>query len=289
MGRVVLLDADVIAFQCSSRLEEAVEWEPGFWTWNVSFDAVCNAFDGAIEEIKEKLEADHVRLCLTDPKANFRLDVLPTYKTHRSTMRKPLVLYHLKEWLVENRGGIMVPGLEGDDVLGILATRPSKHEQIVMSLDKDLRTIPCDYVRGRALIGEDGTELLGQWEILTITEEEADRFHMIQSLAGDVTDGYGGCPGFGMGTAAKVVDERIIKVPYEHTFKSGPRKGQTETRYQNGTADTVWEAVVAAYENAGLSEEVALQMARCARILRNEDYDMDKKEVKLWTPTTTAT
>ena len=289
MKRVILLDADVIAYQCSSRLEEAVEWHPGFWTWNVSFEAVCNAFDGAVAEIKEKLEADAVRLCLTDPEANFRLDVLPSYKTHRSTMRKPLVLYHLKQWLVENRKGIMVPGLEGDDVLGILATRPSKHEQIVMSLDKDLRTIPCNYVRGRALIGEDGTELLGQWEIIQITEEEADRFHMIQSLAGDVTDGYPGCPGIGMGTAAKIVDERQIKVPYEHMLKSGPRKGQTETRFQNGTADTVWEAVVSTYEAAGLSEEVALQNARCARILRNEDYDFDTKKVKLWTPTTIVT
>jgi len=42
--------------------------------------------------------------------------------------------------------------------------------------------------------------------------------------------------------------------------------------------------VVAAYNKKGLSEEVALENARLARILRNGEYDTDTGEVKLWNP-----
>jgi DNA polymerase-1 len=46
-----------------------------------------------------------------------------------------------------------------------------------------------------------------------------------------------------------------------------------------------WAAVVAAYEKAGLTEQDALTQARLARILRYSDWDNEKKEPILWTPT----
>ena len=48
-----------------------------------------------------------------------------------------------------------------------------------------------------------------------------------------------------------------------------------------------WATVVAAYEKAGLSEDVAVENARMARILLSEDWDAKEKRVKLWTPTGT--
>ena len=36
------------------------------------------------------------------------------------------------------------------------------------------------------------------------------------------------------------------------------------------------------FEKHGLSEEVAIENARLARILRNGEYNFDTKEVKLW-------
>ncbi|MCG7628381.1 hypothetical protein MHM88_11235 [Epibacterium sp. MM17-32] len=284
-NRTLLIDADVLAYQAASALETAIEWEPGFWTWHVEFDAVWQRVDTMVEDIKEKLDADKVVLCLTDPKANFRLDVLPTYKTHRKTTKKPLILFHLKEWLIENRDAVMRPGLEGDDVMGILATRGSG-EKIIVSIDKDMKTIPCNYVRTKAVVDADGAELVGAFDILKISEEEADEFHMLQTLMGDVTDGYGGCPGIGATIAEKIVKDRLKKVPYQHELKRGPRKGETETRYKEVECDDLWEAVVSHYAAAGLGEEEALRQARVARILRSSDYDFKNKEVILWTPAT---
>ena len=281
--RTLLIDADVLAYQAASALETAIEWEAGFWTWHVEFDAVWQKVDAMVEDIKTKLKAKKVVLCLTDPAANFRLDVLPTYKTHRKSTKKPLVLFHLKEWLIENRCGVMVDGLEGDDVMGILATR-GKDEKIIVSIDKDMKTIPCNYVRTRAVVDENGAELVGAFDILEINEEEADKFHMYQTLMGDVTDGYGGCPKIGATIAQKIVDGCFKKVPYQHTLMRGPRKGETETRYEEVPCDNLWEAVVSHFEAAGLGEEEALRQARVARILRASDYDFKKKEVILWTP-----
>ena len=61
----------------------------------------------------------------------------------------------------------------------------------------------------------------------------------------------------------------------ERTLKSGPRKGLslTEWDYTDDPEVPVWDRIVAAYAKAGLSEADALAQARCARILRNTDWD----------------
>lgn len=243
----LLIDADVVAFQCAAACETALEWEPGHWTWNVNFTEVTNAVLSQIERIMDALEGHDYKLCLTDPKHNFRLDVLPTYKTHRKTVKKPLVLLKVKEWMVEELDGIIRPGLEGDDVMGILATHPSKREKIIVSIDKDMKTIPCTYVRD---IAQPPAE---------ITEDEADYNHLFQTLTGDVTDGYSGCPAVGPKRA-----EQIIEL--------------------GATIADNWAAVVETYASKGLGEEEALRQARVARILRATDYDFKKKEPILWTP-----
>lgn len=256
----LLIDADVVAYQAASALEEAVEWEPGFWTWNVSFDAVVNQTLKTVQRLEETLLADRSILCLTDPEHNFRLDVLPTYKTHRRTVRKPLVLFHLKQHLVEQHGAKMLPGLEGDDLMGILATQKSSDDRIVVSIDKDLKTIPCQYVRTKAVIDpETGVELVGAMDITEVSEEEADYNHLFQTLTGDSTDGYSGCPGVGPKKAPEIIE-------------------------MGATITDNWNAVVEAFEKKGLGEEEALRQARVARILRSSDYDLKHKEPILWTP-----
>lgn len=282
--RTLLIDADVVAYQAASALEEAVEWAPGHWTWNVNFHAVCNRTVEMIESVKEMLDADKVVLCLTDPNHNFRLDILPTYKTHRRTVRKPLVLHHLKDWLVEEHDALIVPGLEGDDVMGILATREGKEEKIIVSIDKDMKTIPCNYVRTRASFDEFGAELEGAWDIQEITPFTANANWLKQTLSGDPTDGYSGCPGIGDTIAEKIIDGGLMKVPYEHKLTRGPRKGETETRFKEVEHDDLWEVVVSHFKAAGLGLEEALCQARVARILRASDYDFERKEPILWNP-----
>jgi DNA polymerase-1 len=91
-------------------------------------------------------------------------------------------------------------------------------------------------------------------EIVEVDENEADYYFHLQVLTGDSTDNYPGCPKIGPKTAEKILSQ--------------------EGEY--------WDLVVAAYEKAGLSEDVAIEQARLARILRNGEYDYTTGEVTLW-------
>jgi DNA polymerase-1 len=258
--RTLLLDGDTLIFEAAASSEHEVQWESWLWTLHADLDRAIEKFDASVEEIKEGLRGDRVILALSDD-ARWRNAVMPEYKAHRHKTRKPVVYKPLREYCHEKYETFQRPGLEGDDVLGILATHPSlvKGEKVVVSIDKDMKTIPglhCNYQKCR----DDGL-----WGVLTVTEDEADYNHMTQTLTGDTTDGYPGCPGIGPVKAEKVLAAATVG---RNLFSSS----------------LAWPLIVAAYEKAGLNEEVALQNARVARILRADDYDFQAKEPVLWTP-----
>ena len=93
-------------------------------------------------------------------------------------------------------------------------------------------------------------------ETVEITPDEGARWHLIQTMAGDNTDGYSGVPGIGVKKADKIFNE----------------KGYT------------WKAVVETFLEKEMTEEDALVNARLARILTTNDYDHDKREPILWNP-----
>lgn len=273
MTRLLLIDADVVAYNAAMACEKATDWGEGYWTWHCDEYEVRQAVLDKIDQYREALDATDVKLCLTDSEGNFRFDVLPSYKGNRKNTKKPLVLKAIKEWLIEEHDAYFRPGLEGDDCMGILATAAGvKGEKIIVSIDKDMKTIPGLYVRDL----DSG--------IMEISEAEADYWHLFQTLMGDGTDGYKGCPGVGPVEAERVLRNLIKVEPYPHEMKSGKRKGEIETRWADGEADTLWEVVLAQFRKAGLSEADALQQARVARILRASDYDFKKKEPILWLP-----
>ena len=252
--RVLLIDADVLAYEACSAVQQEIEFEPGYYTWQSKFEDVEDAFDTQLNKIKEALDGDEVKLCLTDSEGNFRKSILLTYKGKRG--KKPLVLKAFKQHLIDNRGAVFRPGLEGDDCMGILATMPHKgEERIIVSIDKDMKQIPGKWVRWP-----------DQKEI-TITEAEANYFHIVQTLTGDVTDGYSGCPGIGPVKAEKILDPFVV-----HDV------------YPSFDVAAAWPAIVKLYEAKGMTEDDALVQARVARILRASDYDFKRKEPILWTP-----
>jgi len=275
--RTLLIDGDVVVYQRASAAELAVDWGGGLWTLWSHEDQAIGALDEYIDRLKEKLEADHVVLALTDADTNWRKDIYPPYKSNRKNVRKPLLHSFLREYVLDNYDCYLRPRLEGDDVLGILATskRLVTGEKVIVSVDKDMKTIP-------GLFYDAGDPDQG---IIEITQEEADRNHLIQALSGDATDGYPGCPGVGSKKAAELLAEPYVEVEEWYVLKSGKNKGETRSKWVKEPTDSLWEAIVSQYEKAGLNEEFALQMARVARILRNTDYDFNKKEPKLWNPT----
>ncbi|HCG9221697.1 TPA: exonuclease [Vibrio parahaemolyticus] len=272
-----LFDLDIFAFQANAAAMEEVYLQNGeefiglMTNMTQAFDTVVSR----IEEIRKQLKLDVVIMCLTDD-YNWRKDVLPTYKSNRKDVRKPVGLVELKKRLSEHYETYLRPTLEADDVMGILATWDKfypDHRKIIISEDKDMKTLPA-WIYNPAK----------DFEPWLQPQEDADFFHLCQTLAGDVTDGYSGCPSIGMETAKELLSKELMFEAYEHTFKSGARKGLTETRWRKVESPSPWDTVVSCFVKAGLGEEAALQQARVARICRASDYDFKNKEVKLWKP-----
>ena len=240
-------------------MEVETQWDADLWTLHAHLDPAIAQLDSEVESIKEALEADRVVLTLSDYTDPWRKKIMPTYKSNRKDVRKPVVYRPLREYAHEKFETFQRPGLEGDDCLGILLTNPLviTGEKIVVSVDKDMKTLPGLHVNLTKARDQ------GQWTPYSVSEPEADYHHMTQAVMGDTTDGYPGCPGIGKVSAAKLLE------PY------------VEDGFDKAAA---WQAIVAAYAKKGLSEDVALQNARVARICRHEDYNYKEKTVRLWNP-----
>lgn len=246
--KTIILDGDVLVYEACLAHETEVEWAPDQWTLHGDFALTRTHFDEAVASLVEKLRADEIVICLSDYVDPWRKKVLPTYKSGRAT-RKPVTYKPLREYVHANYRTFQKPGLEADDVCGILLTHRKiiTGEKVLVSEDKDMKTLPGEHFNLRK-----GLEF-------TISPAEADFYHMAQTLTGDAVDGYKGCPGAGPAKVAKLLNPQMA--PAE-----------------------MWRAVVGVYEKASLTEADALVQARVARICRATDYDFEKKEVRLWNP-----
>lgn len=259
MKRTLLLDVDTIIYVAAGANEYTAQFDEDLWVRYGHFDQARAMLDGDIRDLKEKLEADVVVMALTSGKNPWRREILPTYKSNRKNTMPPLLIGPLRDYVRERYGNHVIerPGLEADDILGILLTSegapdPVVGERVLCSIDKDMKSIPGLHYNWR----KDEDDLR---EPVSVTVEEADRFHMVQTLTGDTTDGYKGCPGVGPKSAEKIL---------------GDSKAVTE----------MWPKVVSAYEKAGLSAEEALTQARVARICRAADFNFKEKKVIPWAP-----
>jgi DNA polymerase-1 len=207
-------------------------------------------FTQMIKRIFERFETEDHVMAFSSPN-NFRYSVDPTYKSNRQGARKPLCYALVREMCDATYNSVVMEGLEADDVMGILATKPGTSTRIIVSQDKDMKTIPTTIWDGK--------------DVLTVSEAEADYNHLYQTLIGDVTDGYKGCPGVGPVKASSLLAP-------EYLAKAG------------FGLDGHWRSIVTAYEKAGLTEEVALTQARLARILRWTDWDVEARKPILWSP-----
>ena len=244
--KVLLIDGDILAYKIATANEVDTHWGNGFWTLHCDEIQCKHEVDAKIEDLGQSLQADDYVVALTD-KNNFRKDVLPSYKDNRKQRRKPMVLNALRDYIMEKHNGIMWKNLEADDVMGIMATEPHPTEdRIIVSIDKDMRQIP-------AKVSRDGET------VEDIPQRLADYWFMIQTLAGDSTDGYNGLPNVGVKTAEKMIKQ-----------------------YTNVPLLDLWKIVVGAYKSKGYSKKDALQQARVAHILRHKEYNKKTGKVKLW-------
>ena len=237
----LLIDCDYIVYKCCAAAETELDFGDDVIVVTSKFSDAYKCVQRDIDKIKREFPFyEEMILFFTSPN-NFRKKILPEYKGHRNR-KKPCGFKRVINQLKKDYKVIVKDTLEADDTMGIYATKYPGN--IIVSPDKDMKQIPG--------------KLYNFDETVDITPEEGARWHLIQTMSGDNTDGYSGVPGIGIKRA-----EQIFKL-----------KGYT------------WKAVVETFEEKGMTEADALINARLARILTVDDYDSEKKEPILWTPTT---
>jgi len=240
---MLLIDSDFLAYKAAQACEEGIDFGNDVIIAQSNFSKVLKIFEREIKKVKTAMMDDEIILYFSSTE-NFRKKIYPDYKGHRNR-RKPLGYRRLVNHCRDNYNFVCRKGLEADDAIGIDATNPkyASLDNIVVSPDKDMRQIP-------------GVLWNLTDDVEEITKEDGDTWHLIQSLAGDPTDGYAGCPGIGVKRASDLLNKH----------------------------DSKWEAICQAFRERGLSDDDALINARLAKILQHDNYDYDREEPILWTP-----
>jgi DNA polymerase-1 len=259
--KTLLLDGDTYLYRIACGAQRRYDWGNGVISNYANLSHAKDRLDAQLYALAERLHATDIIVALTD-ELNWRHEVYPAYKENRKGVARPMLWQDLRDHFLENYRTFKRPLLEGDDILGILATHPRlvTGKKIMVGIDKDLLTIPCHHYNPVT-------------EIHTVVDEdEAAYNHLFQTLTGDTIDGYPGCPRIGKIRAKRILGQHNTDfyIKFGHLNPSG------FDLYE------AWTRVVDAYCFAGLTEDYALVQARVARILHAHEYDMKTKEPKLW-------
>lgn len=217
-----------------------------------------------IEDWMKGAECDDAWLIFSpSSRRNFRKGINPNdYKNHRKD--KPAAYNEMVAELTSRFDHYSIEGLEADDTMGILQTSEIFPETTIVSIDKDMLTIP-----GRIY---NPTKM--HWPI-DQTQLDAAYNWFYQMTIGDTADGFKGVPGIGPKRA-----EAILR----------PLKSALIEQHNSATAiSTFWPVVHelfrAKVEDQSEADRLAILTARLARILHREDYDQETNTIRLWHPT----
>lgn len=280
---ILVMDGDWLVFQAMSAAEFDASWEEEIWHRCCDHAKARSILEDSIKSYSSRKKAWRdapIVLAFTDS-VNWRKELVdPTYKDNRKAAKKPVGYFEFLDalWEREEFYCVKEPRLEGDDVMGIIGSNPKAfgaNKAVLVSCDKDFKTIPnCDFL------------WCSTGNILTQTEETADYWHLFQTIKGDITDGYGGIPGWG-DTAADFLEDPFIVEPVTSVLKSGKNKGQEVTKWvkRAPTADeSLWDCIKSIGAKAGMTEDDIISQGRMARILRFDEYNFVDKEIYLWQP-----
>jgi DNA polymerase-1 len=240
----ILIDTEGFLVPAAKAAEYAYEWEPGNWRMGCRHDEAMAYFMDKLADIRIFDPSLPITLCFSAARS-FRYGIWPEYKSNRKSEQKvpgwsELVAAVKRLAISSGWDVVTLQNVEADDALGILAGP----DDFMASVDKDLLTVPGKHLRNGELVVQ--------------SEVEADRCFFTQTLVGDRSDHYPGCPGVG----EKKAEASLAGFAEEHLM---------------------WGAVVVAYMKAGQTVDQALAQARCARILRPGEYDFETQTPRLWT------
>lgn len=237
------IDGDIIAFRAASSVQKDICWGGGLYTCHAYLKDAIEQFniiiDTILERINEQCDTHYDKgsmlFFFSDSEGNFRKYYNPDYKSNRKNSRKPTCYRGLVDYIRANFfTADVIPHLEADDQIGIYVTNPANKSPMIVSMDKDFKTIPCAYYD------------FNKDEIYPSTKVSAEYYTAFQTLIGDATDGYKGCPTFGKVKAAKYLQENL---------------------------EDIWGAVLKAYEEQGLTKDDMILQATMAHILTFDDLE----------------
>ena len=235
----LLIDADFIVYKSCAAAETEIDFGNDVILVTSNFSDAYGATKRELTKLTDQFGSFATLILFFSDSVNFRKKILPEYKGHRNR-KKPCGYKRVINQLKTEYEVVIMPTLEADDAMGIYATQNPGN--IVVSPDKDMKQIPG--------------KLYNLDEQFTVNKESGEAWHLIQTLAGDQTDGYGGVPGIGVKRAEALFN----------------KEGYS------------WKTVVKAFKDKDLTEKDALVNARLARILTVDDYDFKHKQPILWSP-----
>ena len=195
---LALIDGDIVAYRAAIGHQQDIRWGDGVHSAYVD---PLTAAVAATETEKAWIQLARCSDCIVafTGRENFRKRVLPTYKANRSGKAKPLAFFSAIEHLMQRFETRTVDGLEADDILGILATTETYGDAIILTVDKDLRTIPARHFNP-----------LKDTKPVLRSEYAADAQWLTQALTGDTSDGYTGIPGVGPKKAERALGGGVL-------------------------------------------------------------------------------
>jgi 5'-3' exonuclease len=248
---IALVDADSLLYKVAFAIEEKIIWnEPEYNAgeddeleieYITNLDQCYETFDGLVSNILYATECDELELVFTGS-GNFRDDLPIEYKANRKNLRKPAGLQEIREYAFSKYPCIIYESIEADDYVVWKKTK-YPDEYILCAIDKDV----LYQTEGYHYNYHSDTEV-------EVTKAEAIKYAYYQTLVGDTSDGYKGCPGIG-----KVRAESLLE-------------GITKE-------EELWEVVVKAFEKKKLTKEDAINTMRLANM-----HQFDGKGVNLWEP-----
>ena len=253
-----LIDGDIPVYtECASTMKRGNPF--GAYVANIP-ELTAQVID-VIDRWTEEAGADHtIFVHGHQSRRNYRKALLPDqYKAGRS--EKPDGYSEVLEAVIAHYDSFAIDGIEGDDTLGILHTSEDFGETVVVSTDKDMRTVPGWLYNPMKMVER-------EW----ITPNHAHHFRYWQVLVGDSADGYKGCPKIGAVKAGKILGDHVDEEPRPEVYEA-----------------MLWKKVYATYcerwpgSDAEALDAAVMQM-RMARILHRDDYDRRHGRIRLWHP-----
>ncbi len=238
-----IIDGDIVAFRSAAAVSEPTDTLMPF-----NPNHAKEYMEHMMNEWIKRVKPNAIVMCFSDESRRyFRHEIFPEYKANRGGIERPSALNFCYEYLSEKYKVVRKANLEADDLLGILGTQPDIDNPVVISIDKDIMTLPCKVFNPDKMRRP-----------IRINPNMADLAVFKQAMVGDSSDNYKGIPGVGTVKADKV----LLNAPHPKL---------------------AWDVTRQAFLDAGLTEDYAILMVRLARILRHGDYKETTGEVRLWT------